>query len=77
MNEYLNVLEVDKLPLDAMDRFLGIDVDGNIKTASIIVDSVLDDASNNAISNKVVASAIRNLEIIIGDIDIMLIDIIG
>lgn len=54
MNEFLNVLEVDKLPLNKMDRFVGVDQDGNIKTATIRIDSELDKESDNAISNKVV-----------------------
>ena len=54
MNEFLNVLEVDKLPLNKMDRFVGVDQDGNIKTSTIKIDDTLDKESNNAISNKAV-----------------------
>jgi 2',3'-cyclic-nucleotide 2'-phosphodiesterase (5'-nucleotidase family) len=54
MNEFLNVQEVDKLPLNKMDRFVGVDQDGNIKTSTIKIDDTLDKESNNAISNKAV-----------------------
>lgn len=58
MNEFLNVLEVDKLPLNKMDRFVGVDQDGNIKTATFKIDSELDKESDNAVSNKAVAGTL-------------------
>ena len=77
MSEYINILEVDKLPLSAIDRFIGIDKDGNVKSSSVVVDTMLDVESDNAISNKVVTKAIADIESTIGDIDTMLLDIIG
>lgn len=59
MNEFLNVQEVDKLPLNKMDRFVGVDQDGNIKTASVVVDSELDSESVNAIANNVVTETLQ------------------
>ena len=77
MNEFINILEVDKLPLNAIDRFIGVDKDGNVKSSSVVIDAMLDTESDNAISNKVVANAIADIESTIGDIDTMLLDIIG
>lgn len=66
MNEFLNVLEVEKLPLDKMDRFIGVDQDGSIKTASVVVDTELNSESGNAIANNVVTESLesykRNLD---------------
>jgi hypothetical protein len=59
MNEFLNVLEVDKLPLNKMDRFVGVDQDGNIKSASIVVDTELNEESDNAIANKTVVESLE------------------
>lgn len=77
MDNYLNILEVDKLPLNEIDRFIGIDVDGNIKTASVVVDEFLDDTSDNAVSNKAVAIAIGEMRSTIGEIDTVLLEILG
>jgi uncharacterized protein YicC (UPF0701 family) len=77
MNEFLNVLEVDKLPLNKMDRFIGVDVDGSIKSASVIVDSELNEDSINAIANNTVTKSLRafkedvdsTVEYLIQDVD--------
>lgn len=77
MGDFINILEVDKLPLNAIDRFIGVDKDGNVKSATVDVDGFLDEQSDNAVSNKVVTKAIKAIEETIGDIDVMLVDIIG
>jgi hypothetical protein len=77
MSEFINVLEADKLPLNAIDRFIGIDTDGNIKTATVVIDNFMDDLSTNAIANKVVTTAIQEMQETIGNIDVMLLEIIG
>lgn len=77
MSEFINVLEADKLPLNAIDRFIGIDTDGNIKTATVVIDNFMDDLSTNAIANKVVTAAIQEMQETIGNIDVMLLEIIG
>lgn len=77
MNEFLNVLEVKKLPLDKMDRFIGIDQDGSIKTASVVVDTELNSESGNAIANNVVAESLESykkdldnsIETLLNDVD--------
>ena len=77
MSEFINVLEADKLPLNAIDRFIGIDTDGNIKTSTIVIDRFLDDQSTNAVANSVVTTAIKEMQETIGNIDVMLLEIIG
>lgn len=77
MSEFINVLEADKLPLNAIDRFIGIDTDGNIKTATVVIDNFMDDLSTNAVANKVVTTAIKEMQETIGTIDVMLLEIIG
>ena len=77
MSDYINILTVDKLPLNEIDRFVGVDKDGKIKSAAIAVDSFFDNKSDNAIANKIVANAIADIEQTIGEIDVVLLDIIG
>lgn len=77
MSEFINVLEADKLPLNAIDRFIGIDTDGNIKTSTIVIDRFLDDQSTNAVANSVVTTAIKEMQETVGNIDVMLLEIIG
>lgn len=59
MSEFVNVTEVEKLPLDKIDSLIAIDADKSIKRTSITVDQVIDEDSTNPISSKGVWDAIE------------------
>lgn len=58
MSEFVNVTEVEKLPLDRIDSLIAIDANKNVKRTSITVDQEIDADSTNPISSKGVYDAI-------------------
>lgn len=61
MSEFVNVTEVEKLPLDRIDSLIAIDADKNIKRTFITVDHEIDADSTNPISSKGVFDALEEL----------------
>lgn len=72
MSEFVNVTEVEKLPLDRIDSLVAIDPDKNIKRTSIIVDQELVEDSINPISSKGVFDALEELR---GDVGVTVEDV--
>lgn len=61
MSEFVNVTEVEKLPLDRIDSLIAIDADKNIKRTSIKVDSEVKSGSTNPVSSDGVFDALEEL----------------
>lgn len=59
MSEFINVTEVEKLPIDRVDSLIAIDANKGIKRTSITVDQVIDEDSTNPISSKGVWDALE------------------
>lgn len=72
MNEFVNVTEVEKLPLDRIDSLVAIDPNKNIKRTSITVDQELVEDSTNPISSKGVFDALEELR---GDVGVTIEDV--
>ena len=72
MSEFVNVTEVEKLPLDRIDSLVAIDPNKNIKRTSIIVDQELVEDSINPISSKGVFDALEELR---GDVGVTIEDV--
>lgn len=72
MSEFVNVTEVEKLPLDRIDSLVAIDPDKNIKRTSITVDQELVEDSTNPISSKGVFDALEELR---GDVGVTIEDV--
>lgn len=72
MSEFVNVTEVEKLPLDRIDSLVAIDPNKNIKRTSITVDQELVEDSTNPISSKGVFDALEELR---GDVGITIEDV--
>lgn len=72
MSEFVNVTEVEKLPLDKIDSLIAIDADKNIKRTSITVDQIIDEDSTNPISSKGVWDAIEEFR---GEVGVVIDDI--
>ena len=72
MSEFVNVTEVEKLPLDRIDSLVAIDPNKNIKRTSIIVDQELVEDSINPISSKGVFNALEELR---GDVGVTIEDV--
>lgn len=72
MSEFVNVTEVEKLPLDRIDSLVAIDPDKNIKRTSIIVEKELVEDSINPISSKGVFNALEELR---GDVGVTIEDV--
>lgn len=61
MSEFINVLEVEKLPLNVVDSLVAIDADKNIRRTFITVDQEVDPDSTNPVSSKGVYDIIEVL----------------
>lgn len=61
MSEFINVTEVEKLPINKIDSLIAIDANKNIKRTSITVDQEIDADSTNPISSKGVYDALAVL----------------
>lgn len=72
MSEFVNVTEVEKLPINDIDSLIAIDADKNIKRTSITVDQELVEDSTNPISSKGVFDALEELR---GDVGITIEDV--
>ena len=72
MSEFINVTEVEKLPINKVDSLVAIDANNHIRRTSITVDQVLDEDSTNPISSKGVRDALEELR---GEIDVNIEDV--
>lgn len=72
MSEFVNVTEVEKLPLDRIESLVAIDPNKNIKRTSITVDQELVEDSTNPISSKGVFDALEELR---GDVGVTIEDV--
>ena len=72
MSEFVNVTEVEKLPLDRIESLVAIDPNKNIKRTSIIVEKELVEDSTNPISSKGVFNALEELR---GDVGVTIEDV--
>lgn len=61
MSEFVNVTEVEKLPINTVDSLIAIDADKNIKRTSIKVDSEVKSGSANPVSSDGVFDALEEL----------------
>lgn len=61
MSEFVNVTEVEKLPLGMIDSLIAIDSENNIKRTSIKVDSEVKSGSTNPVSSDGVFDALEEL----------------
>lgn len=59
MSEFVNVTEVEILPLDKVATLIAIDAEKNIKRTSITVDQEIDADSTNPVSSKGVWEALE------------------
>ena len=59
MSEFVNVTEVEILPLDKVATLIAIDADKDIKRTSITVDQEIDSDSTNPVSSKGVWEALE------------------
>lgn len=72
MSEFVNITEVEKLPLDRIESLVAIDPNKNIKRTSITVDQELVEDSTNPISSKGVFDALEELR---GDVGVTIEDV--
>lgn len=72
MSEFVNVTEVEKLPINKIDSLIAIDANKNIKRTSITVEQEIDADSTNPISSKGVYDAIDEVR---GDVGAVIDDI--
>lgn len=72
MSEFVNVTEVEILPLDKVDTLIAIDADKDIKRTSITVDQEIDADSTNPVSSKGVWEALEEFR---GEVGVVIDDI--
>lgn len=72
MSEFVNVTEVEILPLDKVATLIAIDADKDIKRTSITVDQEIDADSTNPVSSKGVWEALEELR---GEVGVVIDDI--